>query len=144
MLYISHRGYIEGPDTKLENNPENLSKLISKNIHIEVDVRYYKKSFYLGHDEPKYKIDKKFLEQANLWCHAKDFQTLDKIRSVKCHYFCHQNDDYTLTSKGYIWVYPGKTLIKNCIAVLPENYDQDLSKCYGMCTDNIKNYLKNL
>lgn len=141
MLYISHRGYIDGPDKKLENNPENLSNLINKNIHIEVDVRYYKKSFYLGHDEPTYRIDKKFLEQENLWCHAKDFKTLDEIRSIKCHYFWHQNDDYTITSKGYIWVYPGKTLIKNCIAVLPENYDQDLSKCYGICTDNIKNYL---
>jgi len=141
MLYISHRGYIDGPDKKLENNPENLSNLINKNIHIEVDVRYYKKSFYLGHDEPTYRIDKNFLEQENLWCHAKDFETLDEIRSIKCHYFWHQNDDYTITSKGYIWVYPGKTLIKNCIAVLPENYDQDLSKCYGICTDNIKNYL---
>ena len=47
MLYISHRGYIEGPDKKLENNPENLSYLISKNIHIEVDVRYHRKNFYL-------------------------------------------------------------------------------------------------
>lgn len=144
MLYISHRGYIEGPDKKLENNPENLSYLTSKNIHIEVDVRYHRKNFYLGHDEPKYRIDKKFLEQSNLWCHAKDTQTLDEIRNLKCHYFWHQNDDYTLTSKGYIWVYPGKTLIKNCIAVLPENHDQDLSNCYGICTDNIKNYLKNL
>ena len=53
-------------------------------------------------------------------------------------------NDYTLTNKGFVWVYPGKPLIKNCIAVLPEKYKQDLSICYGVCTDNIKKYYKDL
>ena len=79
-----------------------------------------------------------------MWCHAKDFKTLDQIRNVDCHYFWHQEDDYTLTSKGFVWVYPGKQLIKNCIAVLPEEYKQDLSICYGVCTDNVKKYYKDL
>ena len=84
------------------------------------------------------------LKHKNLWCHAKDFKTLDQIREVECHYFWHQEDDYTLTSKGFVWVYPGKPLIKNCIAVLPEKFNQDLSVCYGICTDNIKKYYKDL
>ena len=66
-----------------------------------------------------------FLKHKNLWCHAKDFKTLDQIRNVDCHYFWHQEDDYTLTNRGFVWVYPGKPLIKNCIAVLPEKYNQD-------------------
>ena len=57
MIYISHRGYINGVDEKIENNPNNIAELLEKNIHVEVDVRYYNDSFYLGHDDPKYKID---------------------------------------------------------------------------------------
>ena len=144
MIYISHRGYINGVDEKLENNPDNISKLLKSNIHVEIDVRYHNDNFYLGHDEPKYKIKSDFLKHKNLWCHAKDFKTLDQIRKVDCHYFWHQEDDYTLTSEGYVWVYPGKPLIKNCIAVLPEKFKQDLSICYGICTDNIKKYYKDL
>ena len=45
------------------------------------------------------------------------FVNLEKIKS---NYFWHQNDDYTITSKGYIWAYPGKKLNKNAIYVLPE------------------------
>ena len=108
MIYISHRGYINGVDEKLENNPDNILKLLKSNIHVEIDVRYHNDNFYLGHDEPKYKISSDFLKHKNLWCHAKDFKTLDQIRKVDCHYFWHQEDDYTLTSEGYVWVYPGK------------------------------------
>ena len=46
---------------KIENNPNNIAELLEKNIHVEVDVRYYNDSFYLGHDDPKYKIDVNFL-----------------------------------------------------------------------------------
>ena len=33
-------------------------------MHVEIDIRYYKNSFYLGHDEPKFKVQKNFLELA--------------------------------------------------------------------------------
>lgn len=144
MIYISHRGYIDGEDKKIENNPKQILKILDKNIHVEIDVRYFNKSFYLGHDTPEFKIDKKFLEHQNLWCHAKDSNTLNEIRNLNCHYFWHQNDDYTLTSKGFIWVYPGKPLLKNCIAVLPQDDNLNLSTCYGICTDNIKKYCNNI
>lgn len=144
MIIISHRGYIKGIDKSIENNPTNILRLLKKKIHVEIDVRFYKNSFYLGHDKPQYKIDTKFLQHKNLWCHLKDANALKEIKSVKCHYFWHQEDDYTLTSKGYIWVYPGKSLIKNSIAVLPEKFNQDTSICKGVCTDFIKNYFKNL
>ena len=140
-MYISHRGYIDGEDKLIENNPEHISNLLLKNIHVEVDVRYYKDDFYLGHDEPKFKIDKKFLTHYNLWCHAKDYKSLEAIKDINCHYFWHQEDDYTITSEGYIWVYPGKPLIRNSICVLPKT-NQDFSMCSGICTDNISKYIK--
>ena len=52
--------------------------------------------------------------------------------------FGHNIDDYVLTSKNYIWVYPGKELIDNCITVLPENSNynlKEISKSFGICTD---------
>ena len=48
----------------------------------------------------------------------------------------------TLTSKNYIWAYPGKQPIKNSIAVLPEIYQDNLSECLGVCSDYIENYNK--
>ena len=45
-----------------------------------------------------------------------------------------------MTSKGYIWAYPGKQPIKESIAVLPELYKDNISKCIGICSDYIINY----
>ena len=56
------------------------------------------------------------------------------------NYFFHQEDDITLTSKGYIWAYPGKQPIKNSIAVMPELNKDDLTKATGICSDYIKDY----
>ena len=144
MIYISHRGFVNGTDKKLENNPDQINYLIEQNINVEIDVRFYKNKFYLGHDEPSYEVNKKFLSNNKLWCHAKNHETLNVLTKIDCHYFWHQEDDYTLTNKGFVWVYPGKPLIKNCIAVLPEKFKQDLSLCHGICTDNITKYLENI
>ena len=63
------------------------------------------------------------------------------LQTLNC--FWHQQDDYTITSKGFIWAYPSKKLTKNSIAVLPEssNYTLDeLKNSYGICSDNIEYY----
>ena len=140
MIYISHRGFINGKDTKLENNPDQINYLLEQNINVEIDVRFYKNKFYLGHDEPSYEIDKKFLNNSKLWCHAKNYETLNVLTKIDCHYFWHQEDDYTLTSKGVLWVYPGKKLTKNSICVLPELSDYKIFDCLGICSDFIKRY----
>ena len=46
MIYISHRGFINGKDTKLENNPDQINYLLEQNINVEIDVRFYKNKFY--------------------------------------------------------------------------------------------------
>ena len=61
------------------------------------------------------------------------------------HCFWHQKDDVTLTSRNFIWTYPGKPLTDNSIAVLPElNNDNSMKmlpkKLFGICSDYIKNY----
>ena len=49
----------------------------------------------------------------------------------------------TLTSKGYIWAYPGKTYSSNTVIVMPEwnnpNWDNlKVTNCYGICTDYVE------
>jgi len=142
MIYISHRGYTNGSNEDLENNPDQIKYLLSKNIHVEIDLRFFKHKLYLGHDEPRYQVDKSFLSNDKLWCHAKDAESLSELTKMNCHYFWHQKDDYTITSKGFIWVYPGKSLIKNSICVIPEKFKQDYSMCYGVCSDYLDKIIK--
>jgi hypothetical protein len=58
------------------------------------------------------------------------------------NYFWHQEDVLSLTSKKYIWVYPGKQPIENSIAVMPEIENDDISLCLGICSDYILKYKK--
>ena len=46
----------------------------------------------------------------------------------RVHCFWHENDDYALTSKNWIWAYPGKSAIgKNSYIALPEINNDDIS-----------------
>ena len=144
MKIISHRGFIDGTDKNLENNPEQILNLVNKGIDVEIDIRIHNNKFYLGHDEPMYEVTRNFIENEKLWCHAKTFSALQSLSKINCHYFWHQNDDYTLTSRGFIWVYPGKPILDNSICVTPENFNLDYSKCFGICTDHVKKYIKDL
>jgi hypothetical protein len=61
--------------------------------------------------------------------------------NLDCEYFWHQDDKYTLTSKNKIWVHPSAKLLKDSICVLPEiSRNEDLSLCYGICSDYIMRY----
>jgi hypothetical protein len=137
MLIISHRGNTSGAFSPFENKPEHI-KSVLKDYDCEVDVWYHNGFYYLGHDFANYIVDKKFLKHKRLWCHAKHLQSLEQmlVDNIKC--FFHQNDDYTLTSNGYIWTFPCKPVSKNSIIVdtskdwKNKNYD-----CYGVCVDYI-------
>ena len=139
---ISHRGNLTGPDKQNENNPNYVLSALSLGYEVEVDVWTDKEKIYLGHDKPEYPINLDFLKNKKLWCHAKNLNALEYLIDNDVCCFWHQKDDYTITSRGYIWVYPGKPLIKDSICVLPEQHNLDYSKCYGVCTDNINKFLK--
>jgi hypothetical protein len=139
--YISHRGNLNGRDISNENKPQTIERILSKTIFdIEIDVWYYKNTFYLGHDLPQYKFKIQLLQSNRIWCHAKTEKTLQKLIELDAHCFFHTNDDCTLTSRSYIWTYPGKKLYKNSICVLPENNkNKHTVKCAGICSDYIQN-----
>jgi hypothetical protein len=80
---------------------------------------------------------------SRFWCHAKSIPTLETLLKLKANCFFHNKDDCVLTSQNKIWIYPGKRLVKNSIAVLPEtvNYSIDeLKICKGICSDIIQKY----
>ncbi|NVM34352.1 MAG: hypothetical protein HWN81_02075 [Candidatus Lokiarchaeota archaeon] len=135
---ISHRANIKGPNKDLENNPEQILKVLKMGFDCEIDVWFVDNKFYLGHDEPQYETDYNFLSQTGLWIHCKNFKALITV-PISSNYFWHEEDDYTLTSKRYIWTYPNKIVEDNCIIV--DNNVDWINKgynCFGVCTDYIK------
>lgn len=143
MKLISHRGNINGKIESLENSPDYIDKAILKGYDVEIDV-WYNNIFWLGHDNPQYKIEIDWLlnRQSKLWIHCKNYEAIIFLNDYNhnLNYFWHDIDNITLTSKKYIWAYPGKQPIKNSIAVLPEIYNDDITQCIGICSDYIEKY----
>ena len=146
MILISHRGNLNGK-SNMENRPGHINKALWQGFDVEIDVWYIDDEFWLGHDIPQYKIEENFLENPRLWCHAKNIDTLYKMTSNSLiHSFWHQDDDVTLTSRGYLWTYPGKQLTEKSICVLPE-FEDKKSKVIlpknvaGICSDFIVKFI---
>ena len=145
MILISHRGNIDKKSLDLENKPDYIDQAIGLDYSVEVDIRVIEGSFYLGHDKPQYRVTQDWLNKRldKLWIHCKNIEAVEWFAMIgRFNYFWHETDTLTLTSKGYIWVYPGKQIVKNSIAVLPEIFNDNISECVGICSDNIKNYKK--
>jgi len=146
MILISHRGNINGPNSKEENKPSYIAAAISKGYDVEVDFWFEDGRFILGHDEPQYEIPIDFMESfyRKLWIHCKNTAALSKLVEIDrigayLNYFWHENDKVVLTSQGYMWTNPG-TYIEGGIAVLPEIKKDKLEGRLGVCSDYISNY----
>jgi len=152
MKFISHRGNLDGPNPERENSPDYIDEAIDKEFDVEIDVRLTggyvpPGSFYLGHDHPEHEVSLEWLinRKDKIWLHAKNVAALRWFLSstISWNVFWHQEDDYTITSKGYIWVYPGQNPCHGSIIVMPERTRNPLSsirRCGGICSDNIENY----
>jgi hypothetical protein len=147
MIYISHRGNINGRIKEAENKPEYIEDTIRLGYDVEIDVWYIDGQWWLGHDEPQYQIDLDWIDAKSdkLWVHCKNTQAVeffveneDDCKDI--NWFWHEEDTLTLTSYGYIWAYPGKQPIKNSIAVMPEIHNDNIGKCIGICSDVIEKY----
>lgn len=138
MIFIAHRGNIKGPNPTRENRMDHIFNALEHGYHVEIDVWYEDKQWWLGHDEPKWKTGTTIFRDPRVWCHAKNAEALSRLKKDKrVHCFWQEDDDYTLTSKGYIWCHVGAVLLPNSICVLPEiEYNGDWSKCYGICSDH--------
>jgi hypothetical protein len=144
MILISHRGNINGRFESYENEPNYIELALSKGYDVEIDVWYIDNVIYLGHDNPQYVVDFRWIRDRlnRLWVHCKNVDAVVYFKDCgyDINYFWHQEDILTLTSKNYIWVYPGKQPIKNSISVMPEINNDNITNCLGICSDLIENY----
>lgn len=151
MKLIAHRGNLDGPNPLEENNPEYIENALQQGYDVEIDIRYdsFDKKLYLGHDEPQYLIDWFWLGKYSnqLWIHCKNIDALYQFNqgTSSFNYFWHQEDDFTLTSRRYIWTFPGKTYTPRSVIVTPELFCTDIDTfvdfkvydCFGICSDYV-------
>lgn len=136
MIRIAHRGNTNGPSHK-ENEPGYIEDAISKGFDVEFDLWRVEDSLWLGHDEPKYLITDSFLvdNSQRSWIHCKNLEALYYLNTKypELNYFWHQEDDFTLTSQGYIWAYPGMQATDKTVVVSLNN--ENVEGAYGICSD---------
>lgn len=138
MIKIAHRGNISGPNLEMENEPGYLMDAIEAGYDVEVDVWVMDDVICFGHDYPKHcAIPESFLLEIGhaAWFHCKDLGALDFFNKTFPHlnYFWHQEDNYTLTSQGYIWAYPGMPVTGRTILVDIDNSSDQTA--HGICSD---------
>lgn len=145
MKFIAHRGNIDGPSGH-ENQPGYILAALAAGYDAEIDLRVGDGVYGLGHDAPYYTIQEAFLldNAEYLWIHCKNFGALRACAALAgVHYFWHESDCYTLTSKGHVFARPGEPLVCGGIAVMPEyaRYtDADLRLCFGLLSDRVAEY----
>lgn len=104
MKMICHRANMIGPNPNMENNPEYINKTLHAGYDVEIDVWLLSDGFYLGHDNPTYKINKYFLQNQKIWSHCKNLEAymfLLKHQDINC--FFQNEEEVVLTSRGYLW-----------------------------------------
>lgn len=138
MIKISHRGNLNGRSHK-ENQTSYITNAISLGYDVEIDVWMIKGLLWLGHDGPQYLIQDDFLldNGARLWIHCKNLEALEYLNTnyKQLNYFWHQEDDFTLTSQGYIWTYPGKEV--GPMSVIVDLEGKTGYNCYAICSDYV-------
>jgi len=143
MIYISRHGNLTGPFDKTPKL-KKISTALEKGFDVEINIRYEKQDgFTIGNPRHSVKVEKEFLidNQKNLWCHCKNLKALSECLVLGLNCFSSEFDDYSLTSKLFIWGYPGK-IIPGGILVLPELLNQfpTTIKIAGICSNDIEKY----
>jgi len=143
---ISHRCNTKGVNKSEENHPGRADAVIAEGYDVELDIWISAGELYLGHDLPQYKVSSEWvLDRADkLWLHCKNLAALERMSLLSVveplNYFWHQNDDFTLTSKRFVWTYPNRPLISDSILVHPERVGLWDVEVAGICSDYIERY----
>jgi hypothetical protein len=136
MIKIAHRGNLNGPSHK-ENQAYYLMDAIEAGYDVELDLWVINGLLWLGHNGPQYLTTESFLLEIGhaAWIHCKNLEALHFLNTTfpQLNYFWHQEDDYTLTSQGYIWAYPGMPATGRTILVDLENNGGQIA--HGICSD---------
>jgi len=133
VIIIAHRGNLDGP-TQGENTHISIEQALTAGFNVEVDIRCHRDKLFLGHDSPQSEFDFNYATDKKVWCHAKDLKALEILVNLGANCFWHQSDYFTLTSKNYIWTFPGQAVCNRSILVMKEP-TQPIPACAGICTD---------
>ena len=147
MRLISNRGNIDIWNPDLENTQEYIQTAINQGYEVKIDLWTKDNKLYLGTNEPTQPLDFDWFERNNgrLWiqCRTIDvmaqFNKLDS-RGSNLHYFWHELNKISLTSRGYLWCESDK-VVPGGIMYQPKE-DNDLTEAYGICSDSILKYKK--
>jgi hypothetical protein len=141
--WILHRCLKNGNDPYRENNELCIKTELYNGWNIEIDIWRKNKLWFLGHDSPETLLeDTSILTHPNIWVHCKNLDALENIPK-QANYFFHNTDDAVLTSKGFIWCYPGNLLGTNSVYVLPERTSTKFPELYKpsyICSDYLPSY----
>jgi len=125
VIYISHRGNLDGVIPERENSLDYIQEAIDAGYDVEIDLRMKNEQPHLGHDYAQYPVTEEWLWQRReyLWIHVKEYAALKWIfqRSLMqpVRYFCHESDRYTLVSNGWIWSHDlTNSMISKCVIPL--------------------------
>lgn len=144
-----------------ENRSEYLFDAIDEGFMVEVDIMTsIDGELYLGHDSLVERLtDELMCELLSTDCaifHVKDLGAIHKIQKYRdaIHWFWHDKDNITLTSRNLIWTWPGTNFSWNTSGVIenqPEFYDGQegliewihhihkgvILKPHGVCSDYV-------
>ena len=139
MIKIAHRGNTAGPSHK-ENQAYYLMDAIAAGYDVELYLWRVSDLLWLGHDGPQYLITESFLLEIGhaAWIHCKNLDALHFLSTTfpQLNFFWHQEDDYTLTSQGYIWAYPGKEATDKTVLVDLDG-TSNKTNIYAICSDRV-------
>jgi hypothetical protein len=144
MKLIAHRGNFCGKDEN-ENTQNKINQAISLGYDVEIDVWLNMGKLFLGHDNPQSSIEENYLlsHKENLWIHAKNLSVIPMLAKMGMHWFWHQTDDVTLTSKNIVWCYP-EIMMNNSVINQPSETSlfwklklQNEIQPYGICHDDL-------
>lgn len=110
---IAHRGNITGPVPSEENTPGHIKRAIDSGFEVEIDIWGVEGELYLGHDKPSVPVteDELQLYKEHLWVHCKNPEAISLLWDRGFHWFFHNQDDYTVTSRGFIWANIGVPIL---------------------------------
>jgi hypothetical protein len=146
MELIAHRGNTDGPKPHLENSPDYIDSALSQGFKAEIDLWMIHKGLFLGHDEPTFHIELKYLvdRSEHLYVHLKNYPKKDWRLPTDLETFVHDQETYVLTSKNTKWYFPSTTIYVDGVNLMPEfNYDvqilsQDSFRHLSVCSDYVK------
>jgi len=147
MLFISHRGNLNGRHKVHENSPSTIQSVLDKGYDVEIDVWLQTDNLFLGHDVPEWQINPQFLKSnyARLWIHCKNDAAFFHLRQFETlNVFYHAKEDFAATSKNIIMVNPYTTTnYRRGILMMPELSQYTINEILqfdGIISDNIEFY----